>query len=226
MPFVLQLRLLAGRYLSDGFVARCVTLHAGAGRRWPEQKRELMKPTDLNDIEKVLIEASKITNHRHFVIAGSLSIIGAIIFPPDEMCFSRDVDMYPKFDLARAGEIAAAIGVDSAFSREHGVYADAISPVLLSLPPLWENRLIQIPLPSGVTGWFLDPVDAAISKLVRGEPRDVSWVKAGLQCGIISERVFRDRLPFVSNVLDGEVEETLRRFNRLTGKTRGDAPKC
>lgn len=36
---------------------------------------------NLTDIEKLLIESSKVTNHRHFVIAGSLSILGAVIAP-------------------------------------------------------------------------------------------------------------------------------------------------
>ena len=35
-----------------------------------------------NDIDRLLIEAMRITNHRDFVIIGSLSVLGAAENPP------------------------------------------------------------------------------------------------------------------------------------------------
>lgn len=43
-------------------------------------------------------------------------------------------------------------------------------------------------------GWFLDPNDAAVSKYVRGEARDRTWLRAGLACGILSLPVIEERL--------------------------------
>ncbi len=36
-------------------------------------------PMRLADIELLLIEAAKLSNHRNFVIAGSLSVLGAVM---------------------------------------------------------------------------------------------------------------------------------------------------
>ena len=175
----------------------------------------MQKANTLNDISCVLNEAARLTNHRHFVIAGSLSILGALVSAPEEMCLSMDVDMYPKFDPGRAGEIAAKIGEYSAFAREHGVYADAISPALLSLPEEWESRLIQIPM--GIaTGWFLDPLDAAASKLIRGENRDIKWVTSGITNGILQPEVLAVRIKSVINCLDGETAAALRRLQQIS----------
>lgn len=160
---------------------------------------------DISSIERLLVEASKITNHRHFVIAGSLAVIGAVISPPHEMVVSTDVDLYPKLDPGRATDIAAALGEGSAFHKNAGIYA-AITPAILSLPSGWEDRLIQMPFSSGVTAWFLDPNDTAISKCVRGEPRDMTWIRCGLQAGILSKEVILARLKTVENVLPGEIE--------------------
>jgi hypothetical protein len=65
-----------------------------------------------------------------------------------------------------------------------------VSPQLPTLPQGWEARLIRIKHPP-VTAHCLEPNDAAISKLARGEPRDLRWVRAGLQAGLISLPMLR-----------------------------------
>lgn len=102
------------------------------------------------------------------------------------MTGSIDVDLYPKDDPGRASEVAKALGLGSSFEQEFGYYADAVSPALPTLPEDWESRLIPIAFASGVTAWFLDPNDAAISKYARCEPRDREWIRAGLAAGIMS----------------------------------------
>lgn len=39
---------------------------------------------------------------------------------------------------------------------------------------------------SGVTAWFLDPNDAAVSKYARGGLRDGDWIRAVLRVGLLS----------------------------------------
>lgn len=146
------------------------------------------------DIERLLVEALRVTRHRDYVIIGSLSVLGAVAEPPSTMTGSIDVDLYPKEDPGRASEVAAALGFGSAFERVHGYYADAVSPMLPTLPDGWQSRLIQVAFESGVSGWFLEPNDAAISKYVRGAPRDREWIRAGLDAGILSLAVIEYRL--------------------------------
>lgn len=55
----------------------------------------------IEDIECLLLEASKIIHHMEFVIIGSLSVLGAIKEPPCAMVASIDVDFYPRNDPDR-----------------------------------------------------------------------------------------------------------------------------
>ena len=146
------------------------------------------------DVERLLIEARRILQHREYVILGSLSVLGATDSPPETMTGSIDVDFYPHGDPDRAGEVHALLGQGSPFEREYGYYADPVSPMLPTLPDRWEERLVPVEFPAGVTALFLDANDAAVSKYVRGEARDKRWIRAGLANGILSLAVIEYRL--------------------------------
>ena len=70
--------------------------------------------------------------------------------------------------------------------------------MLPTLPEGWQQRLVGLTFENRVTGWFLEPNDAAISKYVRAEPRDREWIWAGLEAGILSTAV----IPVVHLVFD------------------------
>jgi hypothetical protein len=157
-------------------------------------------------LARLLAAARRLTNHRDFVIIGSLSVLGTRADPPAEMVGSIDVDLYPKADPGHIDEIARHLGEGSAFHLRHGMYADPVSPHLASLPAGWEARLIALPLGATVIGWCLEPNDAAVSKYVRCEERDRLWCRAGLAHRILSARVIRSRLRQTYNVEPGEIE--------------------
>ena len=148
---------------------------------------------NLGHIHHVLTEAKKITNHTDYVIIGSLTALGLDVLPPDEMVRSIDVDMYPKDDPARAGEIAAIIGQGSAFEDEYGYYVDAARPDLPTLPDDWENRFVVHDF-GDVRALFLELNDAAISKYARGEIRDRIWIQEGLKAKLLSMPIIEYRL--------------------------------
>ena len=108
------------------------------------------------DIELLLEQAKSATHHSHYVIIGSLSILGAIDSPPPSMTMSTG----------------------------------------------WQERLVPVEFKSGVTAWFLDPNDAAVSKYARSDPRDREWIRAGLESGILSMPTIAYRLP--SAVMDDD----------------------
>lgn len=142
----------------------------------------------------LLLDAARLeTKHTDYVIIGSLSVLGAHDSPPPGMVTSVDVDLYPKDDPGRAGEVANKLGFGSPFEAKHGIYADAVSPALAALPDGWESRLVRVKFGKAV-GWFLNPNDAAVSKYVRGEARDRAWIRAGLESGILSLPVIEDLL--------------------------------
>ena len=113
------------------------------------------------DLALLLTEARRLTSHRQYVIIGSLSILGSVTRPPARMVASQDVDLYPLLDPGRASEIAAHLGQSTPFDRDHGFYADAVSPYLATLPDGWQSRLVSISWPEGIVALCLEPHDAA-----------------------------------------------------------------
>ena len=165
-------------------------------------------PMTIEDIETLLVEAAKLSNHRSFVVAGSLSVLGAVMHPPQDMLMSRDVDLYTKLDPGRVFvEIAKQISEGSRFHVRHGFYADPISPKILSLPEGWESRLIAVTLAKGVVANFIDPNDMAIAKLARSEINDIRWVTSGVSAGIIKFEILEVRLKETHSILKGELKK-------------------
>lgn len=181
------------------------------------------QPMTLEDIERLLIEASRLSNHRHFVIAGSLSAIGAVVHPPLLMVLSRDVDLYPKLDPERGFiEIANELSRGGPFDKANGFYADPITPKVLSMPQGWESRLMQIPLAKGVVAWFTDPNDTAVGKLMRGQDNDQRWIQAGLAERILSAETIIQRMATVENSLNGDAARGLKLLAEIVSHIAGD----
>ncbi|MEJ5208822.1 hypothetical protein [Denitratimonas sp. CY0512] len=95
--------------------------------------------THLAKVGELLVEASRISAHKEFVVIGSLSVLASTLAPPARMVMSIDVDFYPRLDPGRASEIARELGPESAFAERFGLYADAVSPQLAALPDGWEG---------------------------------------------------------------------------------------
>lgn len=172
----------------------------------------------LEQIRLILEEAARLTNHRQFVVVGSLSVLGALLDPPPRMVQSIDVDFFPKLDPARIAEINAGLGEDSDFARRHGYYGDGVSPRIVAAPAGWEARLVQVPFASGIVGWFLEPNDAAVAKLMRGEDNDLAWVRAGLGAGVLSAALIAARTPTVPNCLPEDPAAALARLRSVCGQ--------
>lgn len=160
---------------------------------------------EIADLEKLFGRARDLTGHTEFVIVGSNSVLGVPrdVRLPERMTMSNDVDAYTKSDPARVFDLEEALGQRSAFAMENGYYIDPVSPKLPTLPGGWESRLFKVALPSGVTLYFLDPNDAAVSKYARGEPRDREWLQAGIDAGILSPAMIEYRMR-ETNFLDDD----------------------
>ena len=157
--------------------------------------------------------ARKACGHTDYVVVGSLAILGLddedIV--PAGMTMSIDIDCYTRTDPERIFELKEALGEGSDFHVRHGYYLDPVSSKLPTLPDGWEGRMNQLER-QGLRIWFLDPNDAAISKYARGEPKDLSWIRAGIEAGIVSLPIVRARLRDTSFIDD---TESLRVKNQL-----------
>lgn len=173
----------------------------------------------LDDVFALLAEARRQCGHSEYVVIGSLSVLGMseVTAIPQDMTLSIDADCYTRADPGRALGLAQALGEGSAYHRAHGIYLDPVNPNLPTLPPGWELRLVRLDR-EGVTAWFLDPHDAAVSKLARGEPRDLRWVKAGLRAGILSRATLAMALRRTSFLDAQEQSRALAAFERTSAK--------
>ena len=136
-------------------------------------------------LEVLLQQARARTGHQEFVIVGSLAILGAVVAPPTTMVTSIDVDAYLKNDPQRTGELRNALGQGSPFEDEHGYYLDPVSPALPSFPAKWQERLIELNF-DGIKALFVEPNDVGVSKYIRGEDRDLRWLRAGLKSKLLN----------------------------------------
>lgn len=167
----------------------------------------------LDDALRLAAEVHRLTGHKELVVIGSNAVLGVAPHTPipAEMSMSADLDAYLRHDPDRTGSLVAHLGEDSEFHRRTGTFLDVVGPGLVTAPDGWETRMIAVTR-EALRLWFLDPCDAAVSKLARGEPRDLRWVRAGLEAGIISEPVLRARMS-ATRFLDADEER--RAFGRL-----------
>jgi hypothetical protein len=135
----------------------------------------------------LLSKARDACGHAEYVVIGSVSILGVseVAAIPADMTVSIDADCYTRADPDRIFDLQPLLGEGSPYHVKHGVYLDPVSPRLPTLPPGWEGRLLRLER-EGIIAWCLEPNDAAVSKLARGDPNDLRWVRAGAAAGIVS----------------------------------------
>ena len=171
---------------------------------------------NLDSLFGLLSAAQAQCGHREYVIVGSLSVLGMaqVTSIPEDMTMSIDADCYTEADPSRIFDLQGALGEGSAYHRDHGIYLDPVSPRLPTLPDGWQQRLIRVRRGETVA-LFLDPNDAAVSKLARAEPRDLRWVRAGLTAGIVSLPAVRLRMRNTVFFDEPEEKAALQALERL-----------
>jgi hypothetical protein len=83
--------------------------------------------------------------------------------------------------------IDAELGEWSQFHQEHGFYVQGVNITTAVLPSGWQRRTVHV-APDGPSGPFarcLDPHDLCAAKLVRGEQKDIEFVDALVEAGLI-----------------------------------------
>lgn len=129
-----------------------------------------------------VIRAAAAVVEDEIVVIGSQAILGQHPSAPDSLLRSLELDVYPRGDPTRAGEIDGALGDGSRFHRTYAYYAHGVGPETAVAPAGWENRLVRITLPPigsrlpHVVAWCLESHDLALAKLAAGRQRDYDFV--------------------------------------------------
>jgi hypothetical protein len=142
-------------------------------------------------LDHLLRAAGEVTGHRRFVLVGSNAIFAWRDAAPEPMSMSREADIYAldvsDEEAEEISDVLANIGQMSEFDASFGYYVDGVAPTTAVLPVGWRGRsmVYESPATNGVVAVVPHPDDIALSKLCAGREKDMDWVAAGVQSGLI-----------------------------------------
>jgi len=130
------------------------------------------------------------------LILGSSSLLaldGSLGDEGQPLEITMDVDLLVvPCDPGAADVLHEAVGENSMFHREFGVYADILNPdIAETLPAGWQNRIVPFAGFSDVK--CLEAVDLALVKLSLGRKKDMALVNALVKKGLITVPAIRER---------------------------------
>ncbi|MET4638372.1 DUF6036 family nucleotidyltransferase [Mycetocola sp. 2940] len=144
------------------------------------------------ELEDAVRHATRVTGEREVLVIGSQAILGSYDETqlPARATLSDEVDIAPISDdqyYSLATLIDANLGEWSQFHQDHGFYVQGVNITTAVLPNGWETRTVQVAPdgPSGPLARCLDPHDLCAAKLVRGEEKDIEFVDALVEAGMI-----------------------------------------
>lgn len=157
-----------------------------------------------SEFELLLREAGALCRETEFIVFGSQAVLGWLENPPRSLLVSFEADLYPRNHPAAAILIRPRLGLNSPFYRQHGFYADSVTPELATFPDGWTDRLIPFSNrhTGGVTAWCVEIHDITVSKLAAGRPKDVRYIRALLRHKLIRVEVLRHRIDLLPSESD------------------------
>jgi hypothetical protein len=172
-------------------------------------------------LEHILRAAAAVSNEREIVVIGSQAVLGQFPDAPEALLTSIEADVFPRHAPDKSLLIDGAIGELSAFHQSFGYYAHGVDETTATLPSGWMDRLVPIhnDNTAGATGWCLDVHDLAISKLVAGREKDLTFLRVLLRERMAVPPVLRERLSTLAVPPDRmqALQDRLRRVERTSG---------
>ncbi|MEY2428037.1 MAG: hypothetical protein QOJ40_922 [Verrucomicrobiota bacterium] len=171
-----------------------------------------------HQLEHIIRAAAAITGGEQFVIIGSQAVLGQFPNAPAELLASIEADVFSLRDPADNDLIDGSIGEGSPFHQTFGYYAHGVGADTAVLPEGWRDRVVPVlnANTGGGSGLCLEVHDLAISKLVAGREKDLSFVGVLLHHHLAIPETIRQRLAS-TNLDDTRRQLCLSRLQRLVG---------
>ena len=164
-----------------------------------------------SELEHVIRAACGVTGAREIVIIGSQSVLGLFPNAPDTLLVSIEADVFTFRDPSDSELIDGSIGERSMFHQSFGYYAHGVAEETAALPDGWVDRLVRIQNENtgGGAGLCLKVHDLAVSKLVAGREKDVTFIReliehVMIQVSVLSKRLSQTEISPVQRQLAGE----------------------
>ena len=170
-------------------------------------------------LEHIIRAATGITGATQWVIVGSQAVLGQYPQSPDDLLVSVEADVFSLREPADSDLVDGSIGEGSPFHQTFGYYAHGVSPETAVLPEGWRDRLIPIHNANtgGGTGLCLEVHDLAVSKLVAGREKDLTFVGGLLRHHLARPETIRARLNATQLAAERQ-ELCLTRLGRLAAE--------
>ncbi len=184
-------------------------------------------------LEHAIRTACQIIDHYEVIVVGSQAILGS--FDESELpaaaTMSIEVDILPIADSnAEAARLADLIegvaGEFSPFQELHGFNIDGVDLETAVLPEGWRDRLVKVQNANTAawagephfTGWCLNKEDLGVAKLIAFREKDLNFVRALLEAGLVDNDVIASRL---DELADRHRAAVQRARSWLAGNKRG-----
>jgi uncharacterized protein YwbE len=148
------------------------------------------------ELEHAIRAACDVAGVTEIIVLGSQAVLAQYPHAPDEITYSREVDVITADDQADGDLIDGVLGELSQFSETHGFHVHGIGPETAKLPEGWRGRLVPVRNENtrGCTGWCLEVHDLAASKLAAGREKDLEYVAALFRHAMIAAVTLRERI--------------------------------
>jgi hypothetical protein len=157
-----------------------------------------------HQLEHIIRAATGITGAQEFVIVGSQAVLGQFPQAPADLLVSIEADIFSFRDPADSDLIDGSIGEGSPFHQTFGYYAHGVGADTAVLPDGWRQRLVPLRNQNtgGGTGLCLEVHDLAVSKLVAGREKDLTFITGLVRHRLTDAYTIQQRL--VTTPLDPE----------------------
>lgn len=151
----------------------------------------------------ILRAAASVARDHEVIVIGSQAILGSFdeadLPEPAHASVEADVFFADDPDLLKADTVDGVLGEDSRFHEMYGYYAQGVDVNTATLPDGWQDRLVRFSpaAANGATGLCLERHDLVLSKMVAGRPKDLEFVTALLDAGLVDVGVLRTRAPLL-----------------------------
>ncbi|MBG0738690.1 hypothetical protein IV500_04545 [Paeniglutamicibacter antarcticus] len=158
-----------------------------------------------HELEHAIRAAASILRQDRVIIIGSQSILGSFTEDqlPASVTMSPEVDIAPMSDHdaeALADQLSFDVGELSAFHSFNGFYIEGVGKRTAILPPGWEYRLVGVRNEDTnyATGLCLEPLDLCAAKLMAHREKDLEYVLALIDVGIIDPVALAERVASIN----------------------------
>jgi hypothetical protein len=128
----------------------------------------------------LLRRATALSGGQRLILAGSQAYYASRASAPESVERSEEADLLlvgVKRSLFL--KLEEALGMESAYLRETGVFAHPVGLGTITLVPGWEERLVPFGRDEGLANvWALEIHDLAASKLMAGRDKDFELFRA------------------------------------------------